>query len=357
MFNNIANLAKHLILHLTFWIGVWFFFVYFFSYNSNDTYYITWFSSLLLPIAISTTYITIYFLIPKYLLSKRYFKLALYSFYTLVLSVYLTILAIYGSFIFITKLDITKVPPMGKNFVFILILIYLIVGVVSFIYLLKHNFNAQSKYKALENKILEANLQIKEQELYYLKKQIHPHFLFNTLNTIYGFALKKSEHTADIILKLSNLLDYILYQVQKSRVQLKDEIEHINEYIDLEKIRFEDRLKVNFNYSKNIENIEIAPMLLIPFIENAFKHGSIINGFLAIEINLNLTENNKLIFTIKNSFLNNNESETTGIGLDNIRKRLILLFPNKYNLNTEIKENQFIVSLIINEIKSNGENI
>lgn len=351
MFYKILNLYKTIILHFLFWIGVWFFFVYFFSYNSDDTYYITWFSSLLLPIALTTTYITIYFLIPKYLMTKRYFKLGLYSFYTIVLSIYLSTLAVYGSFIFITKLDITKVPPMGKNFVFILILIYLIVGIVSFIYLLKHNFNAQSKYKALENKILETNLQIKEQELYYLKKQIHPHFLFNTLNTIYGFSLKKSEYTPELILKLSNLLDYILYQVQKPKVLLSDEIEHINEYIDLEKIRFEDRLKVNFNAPKNTENIEIAPMLLIPFIENAFKHGNIINGFLTIDINLSLTENNQLLFGIKNSFLNNNESETTGIGLENIRKRLELLFPNKYILKIEIKDNYFEVSLVINEIK------
>ncbi|WP_339888293.1 histidine kinase [uncultured Flavobacterium sp.] len=342
---------KTILLHFLFWIGVWFFFVYFFSYNSDDTYYITWFSSLLLPIALTTTYITIYFLIPKYLLTKRYFKLGLYSFYTIVLSVYLSILAVYGSFIFITKLDITKVPPMGKNFVFILILVYLIVGIVSFIYLLKHNFNAQTKYKALENKILETNLQIKEQELYYLKKQIHPHFLFNTLNTIYGFALKKSEFTPELILKLSNLLDYILYQVQKPKVLLSEEIEHINEYIDLEKIRFEDRLKVKFSYPKIMENIEIAPMLLIPFIENAFKHGNIINGFLTIYINLSLTENNQLLFGIKNSFLNNNIAETTGIGLENIRKRLELLFPNKYDLKTELKENYFEVSLVINEIK------
>ncbi len=353
MNHNILNLSKIILLHLIFWIEVWFFFVYFFSYNSNDTYYITWFSSLLLPIAIVTTYITIYFLIPKYLLTKKYFILGLYSFYTLVLSVYLTILAIYGSFIFITKLDITKVPPMGKNFVFILILVYLIVGIVSFIYLLKHNFKSQSKYKTLENKILETNLQIKEQELYYLKKQIHPHFLFNTLNTIYGFALKKSEFTPELILKLSNLLDYILYQVQKPKVLLTDEIEHINEYIDLEKIRFEDRLKVVFKHSENLENIEIAPMLLIPFIENAFKHGSIINGFLTIDIDLSLTSENKLFFTISNSILINNDSETKGIGLDNIRKRLELLFPKKHDLTTEIKEDTFTVFLLINEIKPN----
>ncbi len=109
-------------------------------------------------------------------------------------------------------------PPMSKNFLFILILVYLIVGVVSFVSILNHSFETASKNRELQNKILNAQLQFKEQELLYLKRQIHPHFLFNTLNTIYGLALKQSKHTPDIIMKLSNLLDYILYQVNKPKV-------------------------------------------------------------------------------------------------------------------------------------------
>ena len=352
---NVLNTTRSFLLHLLFWIGVWFFYIYFFSYNSNDSVYITWFSSLLLPIVLITTYLTIYILIPKYLLTKQYFKFGLYGFYTLVLSIYLIVIAIYGSFIFITNLDISKVPPMGKNFIFILILVYLVVGLVSFISILKHNFNVQSQFKALENKILETNLQIKEQELQYLKKQIHPHFLFNTLNTIYGFALKKSEYTPDIILKLSNLLDYILYQVQKPKVFLIDEVEHIKEYIDLEKIRFQDRLKVNLSISKIPKNIEIPPMLLIPFIENAFKHGSIIDGFLSIDIHLELKPENKLVFSIKNSFIESTENNTTGIGLTNITKRLNLLYAKNYILNNTISNNWFEISLTILNLNQKNE--
>ena len=99
---------------------------------------------------------------------------------------------------------------MSKNYVFILILVYLIVLAVSFVHLLSHNFETISKNKDLENTILETQVRIKDQELQYLKKQIHPHFLFNTLNTIYGFALNQSKQTPEIILKLSNLLDYVL---------------------------------------------------------------------------------------------------------------------------------------------------
>ena len=138
--------------------------------------------------------------------------------------------------------------------------------------------------------MLSTQLQFKDQELSYLKKQIHPHFLFNTLNTIYGLALKQSSHTPEVILKLSNLLDYILYQVDRPRVSLKKEIEHIEEYIELEKIRFQDSLQVEWSTDPVDELIEVAPMLLIPLVENAFKHGDLIDGYLKIETSIKLQD-------------------------------------------------------------------
>ena len=104
--------------------------------------------------------------------------------------------------------------------------------------------------------------------------QIHPHFLFNSLNTIYGFALKKSDDAPEMILKLSNLLDYILYQIEKPQVLLTDEINHLMDYVSLEKMRFHDTLDVTFNIENINESTKIAPMLLLPFIENSFKHGT-----------------------------------------------------------------------------------
>ena len=146
------NKTKFIPLHFLFWIAVWFFFVYFFSYNSNNTDYVCWFASFLLPITMVTTYFVVYYLIPKYLLVKKYKLFVLYGIYTFVFSTYLIIIAIFGSFVFLSNMEIQNMPPMSRNYVFILILVYLVVGVVSFIYLLNHNFNTQSKNKELQVK-------------------------------------------------------------------------------------------------------------------------------------------------------------------------------------------------------------
>ncbi len=351
---NISEIhkTKFIPLHFLFWVAIWFFFVYFFSYNSNNTNYVTWFSSFLLPITMVTTYFVVYYLIPNYLLTKKYKLFALYSAYTLVFSTYLILIAIFGSFVFLSNMELQNMPPMSRNYVFVLILVYLVVFIVSFISLLNHNFKTQTENKELLNKILDTQLQIKSQELQYLKKQIHPHFLFNTLNTIYGFALKQSKNTPEIILKLSNLLDYILYQVDKPQVSLKEEVLHINEYIDLEKIRFQDTLMVSIDTYNIIDEKQIAPMIMIPFVENAFKHGNLIDGFLKVNIQINLEED-QLNFEIKNSVLTNElKSNKMGIGLENIKKRLNLLYKNNYQLDIQTKDNWYIVNLTISNLNN-----
>jgi sensor histidine kinase YesM len=339
-----------ILLHVLFWIAVWFFFYYFFSYNSTDKGYVIWFSSLLLPITITVTYFSIYYLIPKHLFPKEYAKFAMYSFFTLVASSYFIVLIIYGCLFLYKRFDVTNIPPMVKNFFFILILVYLVVGLVSFITILNRSFKTEKRNKDLQNKMLSAQLQFKEQELNHLKKQIHPHFLFNTLNTIYGLALKQSKQTPEIILKLSNLLDYILYQVEKPRVSLREEVLHIKEYIELEKIRFQDTLKVEFNSSDIHEKIQIAPMLLIPFVENAFKHGKLTQGYLRIRIDI-LVENLMLDFSIKNSVLSEETGENENrIGLENFRKRLDLNYQDNYWLEKSIKDGWYIANLRIPDL-------
>lgn len=321
-----------LLLHVLFWAGVWFLFFYFFNYNSTDRGYVIWFSSLLLPLTAAITYFTIYFLMPRYLFQKDYRRFLLFSFYMVSASAYFIVLIIYGVLIFYKKFDASQIPPMVKNFFTILILVYLVVGVVSFVTMLQRSFDIEKRNRDLRNKMLAAQLQMKEQELLYLKKQIHPHFLFNTINTIYGFALKQSPRTPDIILKLSNLLDYLLYQVDKPMVSLAEEMMHIREYVDLEQIRFRDTLTVDFPAPGISDNIQVAPMLLIPLVENAFKHGGMQEGQLAVRIRTETT-GNSLKFLIENTIHPSEKGKTEGgIGLENLRKRLDLVYRQSYTL-------------------------
>ena len=337
----------HILFHVLFWIAVWFFYVYFFSYNSDDRAYVMWFSSLLMPVTIINTYYTVNRLIPRYLLKKKYFKFILYNFYVFVITSYLIAIIIYSFLFFFLDFDVMAMPPMSKNFFFILILLYLVVGVVSSISILNHNFTTTSRNKELQNKILATQLQLKDQELHYLKSQIHPHFLFNTLNTIYGLSIKQSKQTPETILRLSNLLDYILYQVNKPRVRLNEEVQHIKEYIELEKIRFEDSLRVVFRSDNIPGDAEIAPMLLIPLVENAFKHGSIINGYLSVEVNISFNEE-RMDFTVSNTFIGeNNENRDGGLGIDNIIKRLELHYRDNYKFEKEIKDKRYNACLSI----------
>ena len=344
--------TKYIPLHIILWVATWFFFVYFFSYNATNTDFAVWFSSFLLPVTMATTYFMVYYLIPKYLLQKRYVLFSLYSFYTVVFSTYAIMLTIFGSFIFLSNLKIANVPPMSRNFIFVLILVYLVVGLVSFISVLNHNFETMSKNKSLENKVLAAELQLKGQELTYLKKQIHPHFLFNTLNTIYSFALSGSKQTPEVILKLSNLLDYILYQVQQSEVFLTEELAHLEEYITLEKIRFKDTLDIHFEVLGNISSWKIPPMLLIPFVENAFKHGRIVEGKLTITIQAKI-DKGYFEFNVKNSIIDDEIEDTTkGLGLENIHKRLQLLYGDAYKLHVHKDEYFYSTMLAINKLMS-----
>ncbi|MDF1571457.1 MAG: histidine kinase [Bacteroidales bacterium] len=340
--------CRTIAIHLLFWTAVWFLYYYFFSYNSEDMEYVIWFSSLLVPLTIAVTYFAVYYLIPNYLLKQDYSRFSLFSFYVLVASSYFIVLIIYGCLIFLKKWDATNIPPMMKNFFFVLMLVYLVVVIVGFITVLNHNFKTDRMNKELQNKILTAQLQLKDQELYYLKMQIHPHFLFNTLNTIYGFAIRQSKQTPEIILRLSNLLDYILYQVNKPAVSMKEEVLHIREYVELERIRFQETLRVDIDTSEIADQLLIPPMLLMPFVENAFKHGSIRDGFLRITIVIEVT-GNKLSFMIRNT-ADPEISRGKGIGLENIRKRLDLHYADLYRIDQEQTTSEYIIQLQIDNL-------
>ena len=342
---HIKKVGLRVLLHILFWSAVLLFFTYFFGLESQNFYFVIRFSLFLMPITIATTYISIYKLIPDYLITKRYLKFGLYTVYTIIISTYLIIVSIFFGLIYLSSFSYNDMPLISRNLFFVMIAVYTIVIIVSAFKLLKLNLKHSEATKRLETKILEAQLKLKEQELNYLKMQIHPHFLFNTLNTLYGFALKKADETPEMILKLSNLLDYLLYQTDKPFVLLTEEINHLNDYIALEHMRFNERLNVTFNYSKTSNSTSISPMLLIPFIENSFKHGYINNGILDINIEL-CSDKNAISFSIENTN-HKNKTSKKGIGLINIKKRLDLLYKNKYDLNIIETDTLFKVHLIL----------
>ena len=336
-----SEIAKHLL----FWNMIWLFFVFFFSYNSGNITYVLAFASILTPITAAATYSMVYMLIPKYLNNKRYVLFSIYSFTTLLITAFLILLMLILAIGFFKEFIYNDLPPMSRNYIYLTILVYLIVALVSFASVWQKNMQVKITNGKLEQQLLATQFKAKEQELINLKNQIHPHFLFNMLNTIYGLSLKQSPKTPDIIIKLSDLLDYILYQASKEVVLLVDEIKHIEQYIDLEKIRFNDSLEVNFK--KNIPNadINIPPMLMLPFIENAFKHGSALDGIMKVDISINISDN-ILYFNIKNTFIQKDSTE--GIGLVNIIERLNILYESSYKLSIITEQSWYIVSLRIN---------
>ena len=305
------------------------------------------FSSFLMPITIASCYVVVYYLIPKYLLLRRYRSFLLYSLYTFVLTAFAVILSVFYALIFILDLKMAELP-IAKSLPFILIAVYLVVFLASGITLLRHYYGSNTRNDKLQHKVLETQLKLKEQELKYLKMQIHPHFLFNTLNTLYGFALTKAEETPDMILKLSNLLDYLLYQVDKPFVSLSSEMDHIQDYIDLEKTRFSDSLDVQMNSEGISPDLQVAPMLFIPFVENGFKHGRSNGNKLQIRIDVKV-ELGKVYFHMTNSVNGNIPFEKgEGIGLKNIEKRLSMLYADHHDLTVGIADGFFNVQLILN---------
>jgi hypothetical protein len=204
--------------------------------------------------------------------------------------------------------------------------------------------NEKDELKAIEN-------QKREIELFALKNQIDSHFLFNTLNSIYGLSLKKSDLAPKAILLLSEILGYVIYETKKDFYPLSHEMNLINNYIELEKIRWGKEISIKFEAVGDTTNSFVAPLILFTFVENSFKHGvskTLANPWVSIKLSVGQDE---LFFEIENSIplhaANNLKLNSKGIGLENIKRRLNLLYPNMYYLSTKINENSFYVRLTL----------
>ncbi|OKS86870.1 hypothetical protein RG47T_2328 [Mucilaginibacter polytrichastri] len=168
-------------------------------------------------------------------------------------------------------------------------------------------------------------------ELAFLKSQINPHFLYNTLNYIYSMAYPVSDRLADTIIKLSNLMRYMLADNANTLVDLQKEVDYLNNYIDIYRMRFEDHFFVDFKVTGDVGHAQIASLMLIPFVENAFKHGVMDDAQRPVRINLKANAQ-QLTFTVSNKINRNQKDHSSGIGMANIRRRLDLIYPGKYDL-------------------------
>ena len=209
------------------------------------------------------------------------------------------------------------------------------------------------KLKQNEKRQKELEKEKLNSELAFLKNQISPHFFFNTLNNIYSLIGIDGPTAQESVLKLSKLMRYLLYESENGETMISCEIDFMNNYIDLMKLRLSSKVELSVNFPKEFADFSIPPLLFIPFIENAFKHGITYRNWSFINISLKL-ENDQIIFSAENSVGKSSQTgdlQHSGIGLENVQKRLGLLFPDNHELKIEQDETIFRVQLFIQKKK------
>ena len=295
-----------------------------------------------LPVKILATYFFVYYQVGKLFQKKKYLRFILSFFLSIaVFAVLDRSITIYVSETLINSSGSKEslmqiVSELEYTYVDYFFRIYFFVFTFLFIKMVKNSAEEKRKIETLQQEKTTA-------ELNFLRTQIHPHFLFNTLNNLYALTLEKSEKAPDVVAKLAEILDYMLYRCQGNAVLIEKEVETLKHYIALEKLRYGDRLELSFDYDTDNTSAEIAPLLLISVVENAFKHG--VSGAIhppKIMIDL-LVKSNKLHFKVYNTKANLVEEESLiyakGIGMKNIKRQLELIYQDAYGL--DIKENDF----------------
>lgn len=331
--------SKTLIYHLIFWV-IYSILNAYAWYTFDNLYNIdTYFGLTRLPIKLVAVYIN-YSIILRFCFKKRYPAFFLLALLNLVLMGALQCL-----------ISENTIPNFGTLMQYSLP-IYSVVAISS-VFIIARQYFVQMK---LTNRYEVEKI---KDQLDFLKAQMQPHFLFNTLNNIYSQTFSNPEHAGKSVLKLSDILRYVLYDSAFDRVSLQKEVSHIQDFIDLEKIRFADRLEISFSTSGNFTGKEIAPLLLVPFIENSFKHASApANEKIWITIDL-IVKNEELFFTVENSICQSSQNSASfpysGIGLLNSRKRLSMIYSD-YIFDIEETQSYFHIylHLSLNQTKNYG---
>lgn len=279
-------------------------------------------------------YLIVYWLIPTYLVPKKYIK------YT---SFLILLIVVWGLFIgtvepwidehWFNEFDEKETTPF--NGVFAMTFIMLVTTLLNLSY---RWFIQLSKIKQIENDRLQLELSL-------LRNQINPHFFFNTLNNLYALSLEKSDQTSEVILKLSEMMRYTIYDCKEDSVALTSEVTYLENFIALQKMRHHNRGEISFEKEITNDRLQVAPMILIVFLENAFKHGfDLLEKDAFLKIKLTVKEN-LLHFYIENNFNEVDQNNSVGIGLENVKRRLSLIYPNTHELSITNSASVFRVDL------------
>ncbi|WP_396635845.1 sensor histidine kinase [Maribacter sp. R77961] len=332
--------------HIVFWLVYFIFNTVRWSSIHNDFLYSLKTNLIGFPIHMMLAYFNVYYLMPKFVYKQKYLLYGLGIFGSLVIM----LLVKFNLTYYLVSNDVMPEGQEETNSITFAYSVTTMIGevyVMSFFTAIKLTIDwlrESSKLHDLERRQLKT-------ELRFLRSQVSPHFFFNTLNNIYSLTLEKSDKAPEVILKLSELMRYLLYATKKRRQDLTNEIECIQNYIDLERIRFDDTLKIDIHISGNLNGCSIAPMLLVPLVENCFKHGASKNiGQMKININLEV-EDGQMTFKISNNIPNadratNFPTRSGGIGLSNVKKRLELGYDDSdYDLSIFEEDQMFNVIL------------
>lgn len=307
--------------------------------------------SILVAFGFGTSYFINRLIIPKYLFNGRTL-LAIY----LLFAIFIITLAISFNLIFgLVYFSAFYMPhfiiPHWEDIIILIAGNFLIITLAVVIHFIRESFRQMAAKNEILTQKSQAEAKLKDAQLKLLQGQIHPHFLFNMLNNLYALIRIDADLSRNTIIRISDLLDYMLYKCNEEKTNLENEVKFIENYIELERIRHSGEYNVDFHYPDNLNNITIAPLILFPFVENAFKHGFRNADQGCIKLSISLSKES-IKFQCKNSLARRTKNEDKylqqegkGIGLKNIQERLDILYKNKHTLTVKETEKLYNVEL------------
>jgi hypothetical protein len=297
-----------------------------------------------LPIILFYAYVILYWFVPRFVVKGRY--LSFFGVYCLWAAAGLLLNFLYRYYVVLPFRSGRPAPPPEVNTAFRQIFAinsFVVMNSVAmfgvFIRMFKYWHREQEQKMAIEQEKIRAELEL-------LRTQLHPHFLFNTLNNLYSLVLEKSEKAPEMLMRLSGMLSYVLYECKAPQVSLAKEIRILKDYIALEQERYGSRLDISMSFPGDTGGMMVTPMLFQPFVENAFKHGTaeqLGSVWMSIELSV---EKEQLFFRVINSADTQDHGPAAGgIGINNVRRRLELLYPGRHSLELDKEDEVYIVSM------------